>query len=63
MKKDPDQLVNVAADPAYAKVKQELASRLTSELKASGDPRELGHGDKFDKYPYLGGAPKHPGGK
>ncbi len=47
-------------DPDYAEVKRKLADRLMAELRASGDPRALGGGDRFDQYPYLGGAPKHP---
>jgi hypothetical protein len=52
---DPNQLNNVADNPAYAKVKEELAARLTAELKATGDPRMVGNGDVFDTYPYYGG--------
>ncbi len=39
LRKDPDQLNNVADDPSYAKVKEELAARLMAELKATNDPR------------------------
>jgi N-sulfoglucosamine sulfohydrolase len=60
--KDPYQLHNVAGDPAYARVKEELAARLTAELRATGDPRVLGTGDVFDAYPYYGGQPS-PGQK
>jgi N-sulfoglucosamine sulfohydrolase len=57
LRKDPDQLNNVAADPSYAKVKEDLAARLTAELKATNDPRVVGDGDLFDTYPYYGGQP------
>jgi N-sulfoglucosamine sulfohydrolase len=57
LRKDPDQLTNVAADPSYAKAKEELAARLTAELQATNDPRVVGSGDKFDTYPYYGGQP------
>lgn len=60
LKTDPEQLKNVALDPKYAHVKTELASKLTNELEKTEDPRVIGGGEKFDKYPYLGGAPKHP---
>jgi len=63
MSKDLDQLTNVANDPAYSDVKAKLAKRLTTGLKSSGDPRVVGGGEKFDEYPYLGGAPKYPGWK
>jgi arylsulfatase A-like enzyme len=53
--KDPEQLNNVAADPAYARAKEDLAARLMAELKATRDPRVVGNGDAFDSYPYYGG--------
>lgn len=58
--KDPDQLTNVADDPAYADVKSKLSTQLMEQLAATGDPRADGGGDHFDKYPYGGGAPSHP---
>jgi len=57
LRQDPNQLNNVAANSSYAKVKQELAARLTAELKATRDPRLVGNGDVFDTYPYYGGQP------
>ncbi len=57
---DPDQLKNVASESRYRKFKSILANQLMSELKKTKDPRVTGGGDQFDKYPYLGGAPKHP---
>jgi len=59
-RKDPGQLHNVAADPAYAEVRKRLAGALMAELKATADPRALGSGDVFDRYPYRGGRPKRP---
>ena len=61
--KDSGQMVNVAADPAYANIKRELAKRLMDELKATGDRRVTGSGDFYDQQEYLGGAPKWPGAK
>lgn len=58
--KDPDQLVNVAADPAYADAKAKLIERMNAVLKATEDPRVIGGAEKFDQYPYLGGTPKKP---
>ncbi len=49
LRKDPYEMTNLAEDPAYAKVAEELESRLMSELKATGDPRATGHGDEFDR--------------
>jgi N-sulfoglucosamine sulfohydrolase len=62
--KDPNQLANVADDPAYAKAKSDLDSRLTAELRPTGDARAAGQGDTFDRYPYYGGRqPKKPATK
>ena len=58
--RDPEQLVNLAGDPAYASVRTVLVAQLMDELKRTADPRAIGQGDQFDEYPYLGGAPKHP---
>ena len=61
LKKDADQLVNVAAVGGYAETLQALSAQLTDELKAAGDPRHGGANPfDFDAVPYLGGAPKHP---
>jgi hypothetical protein len=51
--KDPYQLENLADDPAFTAVKEELAGRLKKELATEGDPRMLGGGDEFDQYPYA----------
>ena len=59
--KDPDQLVNVAADPAYAATKDKLAAQLTEDLVATLDPREHPHYEfDFDAPPYFGRGPRHP---
>ena len=55
LRRDPDQLLNVASQSDYAQAKEELASALMKELAATGDPRVLGQGDRFDAYPYYGG--------
>ena len=61
LKKDPDQLVNIAADSAYAETMKRLKAHLFTELRKTKDPRVTGNGPDFDKFPYLGGAPKFPG--
>ncbi|HUY35642.1 MAG TPA: sulfatase [Pirellulales bacterium] len=58
--RDPDQLDNVAGDPDHEKTRRELSEQLMAELKAGGDPRVAGGGDKFDRYPYYGGVPTWP---
>lgn len=60
---DPDQVVNLAANPSYAKIKQELSERLTAALSNLDDPRETSKDVLFDDYPYIGGVPKYPGDK
>jgi uncharacterized sulfatase len=54
LRKDPGQLDNVAARSEYAQVKNKLAAELMAKLRATKDPRVLGKGDAFDKYPYYG---------
>ncbi len=63
LRSDPDQLVNLASDPARATDKKALSSRLMAALRDSGDPRAQGGGDEFDRYPYTGGTPRYPGPK
>jgi N-sulfoglucosamine sulfohydrolase len=48
---DPFCMKNLAADPAYASVREKLATELESTLRAQGDPRILGTGDIFESYP------------
>jgi len=49
---DPDQLVNLAADPAHAATVASLRGRLTEYLIATGDPRFGSTPAPFDAYPY-----------
>lgn len=58
--KDPDQLVNLAADPEYSEIKKTLEGQLMEMLKQTADPRVTGGGDQFETYPYYGSGPKHP---
>jgi len=52
--KDPDQMHNVAEDPAYASIKKDLSRKLDEYLAATGDPRGTGKGEVFDSYPIRG---------
>lgn len=61
LRKDPDQLVNLAGNPEYAGKLAALGGQLTRELADSGDPRHSGEPFDFDAVPYIGGAPKYPG--
>ncbi len=63
LRADPDQLVNVAADPGHAAAMAALVKRLDATLTATQDPRATGGGDQFDRYPYYGGPLKPPAPK
>jgi uncharacterized sulfatase len=54
IKKDPNEMTNVAADPAYADAKKKLAADLEKFLTDTKDPRVIGGGEKFDEYLYTG---------
>jgi len=51
--KDPDEILNVADEPAYAKQKAELSARLMKILTDAKDPRVLGDGHTFDRPPFT----------
>lgn len=50
---DPDQIRNVAADPAYAAIREKLSAQLTDTLVKAEDPRVTGDGRKFDLPPFT----------
>ncbi len=54
LKKDPEQLNNVAGEAEYAQAKAKLAKRLMDELRRTHDPRSVGGGEVFDRYRYFG---------
>jgi uncharacterized sulfatase len=53
LKRDPDQVENVASNPEYAKVLQDLTNRLMTTLRETEDPRVTGDGKTFDEKPYV----------
>lgn len=53
LRRDPDQMTNVADDPAYADVKKDLAERLMKTLTSVEDPRVTGDGLTFEKPPFT----------
>jgi len=53
LRRDPDQMHNVADDPAYAKTRVELSTRLMDTLRATGDPRVQGDGLTFERPPFI----------
>ncbi len=55
LKKDRWCLNNVAADPAYAETKKQLAEKLRDWMTKTADPRARGTEDpRWDNYPYAG---------
>jgi N-sulfoglucosamine sulfohydrolase len=53
LKSDPDQIKNVAGDPAHAAAKREMARRLMDTLTEVGDPRVIGDGMTFERPPFT----------
>lgn len=54
LRRDPDQMRNVAADPKFAAQKAELSARLMQVLRETKDPRLE---DAFDRPPYVESEP------
>lgn len=50
---DPDQVRNLAEDPAYFAKKRELSERLLKLLAEARDPRVTGDGADFDRAPFT----------
>lgn len=48
---DPDCIKNLADDPAFSEICDQLWEQLRKELTAQGDPRIVANGDIFDAYP------------
>lgn len=57
---DPDQVRNIAAEPAYSRQKADLAQRLTKHLTDVGDPRLTEKECRFEKPPFAGPLPVKP---
>ena len=63
LKNDPHETKNVAADPAYAKVKEDMEKQLMDELTRTGDPRLINGGSYFETAPLAGPLPETKGKK
>lgn len=50
---DPECMHNLAENPAFADILEELKETMYSELKEQQDPRIMGNGDIFDEYVYA----------
>lgn len=56
LKTDPDQMHNVAQDPAYMSIRADLERRLLDELRSTNDPRMIDDGKFFETPPMSGPA-------
>ncbi|MCB1236989.1 MAG: hypothetical protein KDM91_18115, partial [Verrucomicrobiae bacterium] len=56
LRKDPNQLNNVANDPAYDEARRDLRARVETWMRETGDPRVDPAYDEWDKFPYFGGS-------
>lgn len=68
LRKDPDEMNNVAEDQAYAAIRKEMTERLFAILRETGDPRMTDDGKYFETPPLAGPLPKQeqkrlPGGQ
>jgi arylsulfatase A-like enzyme len=58
LKKDPDQLRNVAGQREYESDQKQLKSTLEKWMRDTHDPRISQDDDRWDKYPYYGNPGK-----
>ena len=59
LRRDPDELTNVAGQPAYAEALKQLRLRVDHWMSQTHDPRVDPGYDGFDAYPYYGKASPH----
>ncbi|MDP1560982.1 MAG: sulfatase-like hydrolase/transferase [Pirellulaceae bacterium] len=57
LQRDPHQMQNLAADPAYTTIRASLRQRLLAELTETSDPRVTGDGRYFEEPPLAGPLP------
>jgi len=60
LRKDPQQMRNVAADPAYAAEREKFAAALLKTLTEAGDPRVTGDSQTFERPPFTDVGEKDP---
>ena len=53
LRADPDCLRNLAESANFASARAALTNRLLTELTRQGDPRMVGQGEVFDRYPHA----------
>ena len=61
LERDPGQMQNVARLAEYDEAREEMRAKLDAYLTGTRDPRVVGGGDAFDRYPYYGSKPKWGG--
>ena len=54
LRDDPEQMKNLAGDPAHAALKKELRDRLIARLKATGDSRVTDESPVYERPPFAG---------
>ena len=60
---DPGCIVNLADEPEFQPIRQDLRTKLDKALAEQGDPRLYGNGDIFESYPRFGRMRNFPGFK
>ena len=55
LRRDPHQMVNVAAEEIHTEARKGLEARLLKVLRDTGDPRVTGDGATYDLPPFAGG--------
>jgi N-sulfoglucosamine sulfohydrolase len=60
LRSDPDQIKNLAPDPAQAATKAKLAAQVDAWMRQTNDPRVDPGYEAWDHYPYFGGRAKTP---
>ena len=60
LRRDPDQLKNVAGQPAHRAAQQRLREELDRWLRETGDPRATADDDRWDRFPYYGAPAQSP---
>jgi hypothetical protein len=58
LKRDPQQVANVAGQPAHRAAQQRLRAELDGWMRETGDPRATADDDRWDRFPYYGQPPK-----
>ncbi len=55
VRKDPDQMTNLATGPAYEDIRKQLRQQLMQQLRRGQDPRVVTQPPAFDYPPYTRG--------